>query len=73
MSAVVVDPERKVARAVIGATDSRPIVIPDANNLISVPEMVDNVIVERNLTCDAYKAQTYRVALWRALEQVRLA
>ncbi len=73
MSAVVVDPERKVARAVIGATDSRPIVIPDANNLISVPEMVDNVIVERNLTGDAYKAQTYRVALWRALEQVRLA
>ena len=34
MSAIVIDPERSVARAVIGATNSHPIVISNANSLI---------------------------------------
>ena len=71
MSAVVVDPARGVARAVIGATDGRPLVIADAADLISVPESLDAVIADAGLAADAYGAQVHRVALWRAIAQVR--
>ena len=71
MSAVVVDPACGVARAVIGATDGRPLVIADAADLISVPESLDAVIAGAGLAADAYGAQIHRVALWRAIAQVR--
>ena len=73
MSAVVVDPERNVARAAIGATDSHPIIVQNAEKLISEPDMVNKLIIEYKLTRDDYKAHAHSVALWRALEQVRQA
>ena len=69
MSAVVVDPARGVARAVIGATDGRPLVIAEAAALIAAPETLDAAIA--GLAADAYGAQLHRVALWRAIAQVR--
>ncbi len=71
MSAVVVDPARGVARAVIGATDTRPVVIADATQLISAPETMDAIISENGLAVDGYGARVHRVALWRAIEQLR--
>jgi carbon-monoxide dehydrogenase medium subunit len=70
MSAVVVDPDRNVTRAVIGATNTKPIVISNAEKLISEPETINDVIAQCNLDDDNYKIQAHRVALWRALQQV---
>mgnify|MGYP002525881642 FL=1 len=70
MSAVIVDPARGQTRVVIGATDTRPVVIADAVTLISKPESIAIVIEENGLANDAYEAQVRRVSLWRAIEQV---
>ena len=70
MSAVIVDPARGDIRVVIGATDTRPVVIADAATLISKPETIATVIEENGLANDAYDAQVRRVSLWRAIEQV---
>ena len=70
MSAVIVDPARGDIRVVIGATDTRPVVIADAATLISKPESIAIVIEENGLANDAYEAQVRRVSLWRAIEQV---
>ena len=70
MSAVIVDPARGDVRVVIGATDTRPVVIADAATLISKPESIAIVIEENGLAKDAYEAQVRRVSLWRAIEQV---
>ena len=70
MSAVIVDPSRGQTRVVIGATDTRPVVIADAATLISKPESIAIVIEENGLAKDAYEAQVRRVSLWRAIEQV---
>lgn len=70
MSAVIVDPSRGQTRVVIGATDTRPVVIADAATLISKPESIAIVIEENGLANDAYEAQVRRVSLWRAIEQV---
>jgi carbon-monoxide dehydrogenase medium subunit len=70
MSAVIVDPARGDIRVVIGATDTRPVVITDAATLISKPESIATVIEENGLANDAYDAQVRRVSLWRAIEQV---
>jgi len=70
MSAIVVDPERGVTRVVIGATNSHPIVVSNADKLISVPEMVNDVIAESKLVDDIYEVQAHRVSFRRALQQV---
>ena len=70
MSAVIVDLARGDIRVVIGATDTRPVVIADAATLISKPETIATVIEENGLANDAYDAQVRRVSLWRAIEQV---
>ena len=70
MSAVIVDSARGDIRVVIGATDTRPVVITDAATLISKPESIATVIEENGLANDAYDAQVRRVSLWRAIEQV---
>ena len=70
MSAVIVDPARGDIRVVIGATDTRPVVITDAAPLISKPESIATVIEENGLANDAYDAQVRRVSLWRSIEQV---
>lgn len=71
MSAIVVDPSRDRACAVIGATDARPVVIAGVSELIAEPDTLDAVIADHGLAGDPYRAQLHRVALWRAIEQVR--
>jgi carbon-monoxide dehydrogenase medium subunit len=70
MSAVLVDPARRRSRVVIGATDTRPVVLADAAALISEPDSIPAVIEEHGLASDPYYAQVRRVGLWRAIEQV---
>ncbi len=70
MSAVVVDPARSWVRAVIGATDSRPVIITDASQLIDNPNEIDDVIIESGLSADAYDMAVHRSALWRAVQNV---
>ncbi len=71
IGAVLHDPERGVCRAVVGATDSRPIVLDDAGPLL---EKFDRVTVldrlrERGLGADPYNLQIHAVALERAMGQ----
>jgi aerobic carbon-monoxide dehydrogenase medium subunit len=83
IGAFLADPERGVIRVVIGATESRPIVITDAGNIIGDgraerldaafdSHAVSEVIEAAGMTNPIDK-QTHIVALGRALEQAQSA
>jgi aerobic carbon-monoxide dehydrogenase medium subunit len=68
IGAVLVDPDRKICRAVIGATESTPYLIEDARELAerysreaALPH------VERAVGTDPYERQVHLVALERAI------
>jgi carbon-monoxide dehydrogenase medium subunit len=74
IGAYVVDPERGVCRAVIGATESRPIVIADALPIIAdgAPGRFDSQAAEKLASSAGMNGplerQTHVVALRRAVE-----
>lgn len=75
IGAFVVDPERGVCRAVIGATESRPIVIADARPIVAdgAPERFDSRAADKAARSagmkDPLERQTHVVALRRAVER----
>ena len=79
IGAVLHDPERSVLRAVIGATESRPIVFPDAASLFGgkssggLATAFDAAAAARALDAagmtDRYDNRIHVVALTRAIEQ----
>src|SRR5580693_1389466 len=75
IGAFVVDPDRGVCRAVIGATETRPIVIADARRIIAdgAPEHFDAQAADELASSagmnDPLERQTHVVALRRALER----
>lgn len=74
MSAVVVDPERKVYRAVVGATDSRPILFGDIAPFLPISS--ESIQAARNKICalkisgDDIRDLMHANALGRALDQL---
>lgn len=77
----VTDPDRGVSRAVIGATESRPIVIAQANNVIGDgraarlsdafdSDAIGEILSKAGMT-DPLHRQTHVAALRRAIEQAR--
>lgn len=81
IGAFLTDPDRGVSRAVIGATESRPIVISEAANVIGdgraacLKDTFDSVAVDEIVgkagMADPLDRQTHVVALRRAIEQAR--
>ncbi|MEG6508869.1 FAD binding domain-containing protein [Methyloligella sp. 2.7D] len=77
IGAMLIDPERGICRAVIGATETRPLVIADAKGLIGDgdPAAFDSKAVTAALTeagmRDPIERQTHSVALRRAVEGAR--
>jgi carbon-monoxide dehydrogenase medium subunit len=79
----LVDPDRSVVRMVIGATESRPIVIAEAGNIIGDgrAERLDAAfdshavgeLIESAGMTDPIDKRTHIIALRRALEQARSA
>lgn len=73
IGAVLIDPEHGVHRAVAGATESTPIVIEDAADLL-VPgiglEAIKDHLSERGLT-DSFSLQLHAVALQRAAKEAQ--
>jgi aerobic carbon-monoxide dehydrogenase medium subunit len=75
IGAFVVDPERGVCRAVIGATETRPIVIADARTIVGdgAPGCFDSRAADALASSagmnDALERQTHVVALRRAVER----
>ena len=71
IGAVLHDPERGVCRAVVGATESRPIVLDDAGPLLESFDRVKvlDLLRERGLGADPYNLQIHAVALERAMGQ----
>jgi carbon-monoxide dehydrogenase medium subunit len=75
IGAFVVDPDRDVCRAVIGATESRPIVIADARPIVADGELkrFDNRAADALATSagmsESLDRHTHVVALRRAVEQ----
>ncbi len=71
IGAVLHDPERGVCRAIVGATESRPIVLDDAGPLIENFDRaaVLDLLRERGLGADPYNLQIHAVALDRAIGQ----
>jgi carbon-monoxide dehydrogenase medium subunit len=77
------DPDRGVIRAVIGATESRPIVVTEAHNILgdgraerlnaAFDGHAVNEVIEAAGMADPLDRQTHIVALRRALEQARSA
>lgn len=78
IGAFLVDPARNVSRAVIGATETRPIVVTDARGLLgdARPEHFDSraayELTEFAGMTDPLDRQTHVVALRRAIERARL-
>ena len=74
IGAFVVDPDRGVCRAVIGATESRPIVVADARHVIadSAPGRFNSQAADKLASSagmnDPLERQTHVVALRRAVE-----
>lgn len=68
IGAVLVDPDRKVCRAVIGATNSAPFVIPDARAIADKfnPEEALRFVDAAGLGDDPYERQMHFAALKRA-------
>lgn len=83
IAAVLHDPERSVFRAVIGATESMPVVVADAASLFSgkpsgnSPGVFDPGAAKRALNAagmtDPIDTQIHVVALRRAIERAKLA
>jgi carbon-monoxide dehydrogenase medium subunit len=71
IGAVLRDPARGIARAVIGATGSAPIVIADATKLFGDPDAVAAIVDASPLAQDPYERQIHIVALTRALKQAQ--
>jgi len=69
MSAVLIDRERGINRVVIGATDTRPIVLTDASKLISEPDLATKTISENGLSNENYLERVHTVCLKRAIQQ----
>jgi aerobic carbon-monoxide dehydrogenase medium subunit len=75
IGAVLVDPERGVTRAVIGATESRPIIVADARSILGdgnggrFDADVAAQVAEAGGISDPIARQTHVVALRRALER----
>jgi carbon-monoxide dehydrogenase medium subunit len=76
IGAVLIDQERNVCRAVIGATESRPIVLADARELLGGtnalgafdPSFADRILVDAGMT-DPLDRQIHVVTLRRAAAQ----
>jgi carbon-monoxide dehydrogenase medium subunit len=68
-AAVVRDPARNVARAVVGATGSAPIVVADAAALMTDATAQAALIDGHPLAEDPYERQIHLVALQRAIKQ----
>jgi carbon-monoxide dehydrogenase medium subunit len=79
IAAILVDPERDVCRAVIGATQARPIVLADARELFGGrgdaaalsafdPRVADRLLHEANMT-DPLDRQIHAITLRRAAAQ----
>ncbi|MBA3447330.1 MAG: FAD binding domain-containing protein [Pseudaminobacter sp.] len=83
IGAFLVDPDRGVCRAVIGATESRPIVVADARHILGdgKAEPLDRTfdsraasdLVEAEGMTDPIDRQTHVVALRRAIERAHSA
>jgi carbon-monoxide dehydrogenase medium subunit len=79
IGAVLVDPERNVCRAVIGATESRPIVLADARELFGGGDalsafdacIADRILLSGGIT-DPLDRQIHAVTLRRAAAQAAL-
>jgi carbon-monoxide dehydrogenase medium subunit len=81
IGAFLVDPERGVSRAVFGATESRPIVVTDARQLLgdlnkelqssAFDSKAANTIIEAAGMADSIDRQTHVVALRRAIERAQ--
>jgi carbon-monoxide dehydrogenase medium subunit len=81
IGAFVTDPDRGVSRVVIGATESRTIVIAKADNVIGdgrAPRLLDKFdggvvdeFLEKAGMTDPLDKQTHVTALRRAIEQAR--
>jgi carbon-monoxide dehydrogenase medium subunit len=78
IGAVVIDPERDVFRAVIGATEAKPIVIADAKPLVTngagddFDESAVDALMARAGLADPIDRRVHAVALRRALDRARL-
>jgi carbon-monoxide dehydrogenase medium subunit len=71
MSAVVIDPSRDYCRVVIGATDTHPVVITDAIDLLTSDEAIDACITKNALDLNPLSGQMHRTALRRCIKQVQ--
>jgi carbon-monoxide dehydrogenase medium subunit len=81
IGAFLVDPDRNVSRAVIGATESRPFVIGDARDVIGdgraerLSDCFESeaiaAMIEDSGMADPIDRQSHLVALRRAIEQAR--
>ncbi|EKF20903.1 FAD binding domain-containing protein [Nitratireductor pacificus] len=79
IGAFLVDPERGVSRAVFGATESRPIIVPDARRLLGegaargsngdFDSRLAGELVEAGGMSDPIDRQIHVVALRRAIQQ----
>jgi len=72
IGAALDDPERGVARAVIGATRGAPHLLADAKALFAKPEKqaLLHAVDKAGLAADAYNRQLHAVALRRAIEKL---
>jgi aerobic carbon-monoxide dehydrogenase medium subunit len=82
MAAVLWDPERNVGRAVIGAVEAAPIIVDNIAQLLESDPKGDaigllsgaalrSLLHKKGLGEDSYALQIHRVALERALTQIR--
>jgi aerobic carbon-monoxide dehydrogenase medium subunit len=75
IGAIVIDPDRNIARAVIGATESRPIVIADARPLLGALSsafdvaLADRILIDAGMS-DPIDRQIHVETLRRAAMQV---
>ena len=65
MAAVLIDPDRGVSRAVIGATEARPTIIEGEITAENARDLAE----ERFADADWYHRQLHGVALRRAVEE----
>lgn len=72
IGAALHDPERAVARAVIGATGGAPYLVPEADSLLKKPDNKALLAATdaAGLGGDAYNRQLHAVALRRAVERL---
>ena len=72
LAAVLVDPERKVCRAVIGATSGAPHVVEDAASIVERFDQHDTMraLEAAGVADDAYERQIHYVALERATRRL---